>query len=102
MRNSWTAMLAGVALMLTGCSQGPEMNASPSPSMGTLRHRGKSYDLRRVVTADARPRRNDPFLRTMAPESSYAQSKSDIWAGHNVSEAELEDQLFVVDLEGGE
>ncbi len=102
MRKQWTSILAGLALMLTGCSQAVEMKSSPAPSMGTLRHRGKSYDLRRVVTADARQRRNDPFLREMAPDRTYAQSDSEIWAGQDISDVEIEDNLLWADSEGPE
>ena len=101
MRKQWTIMLAGLALALTGCSQAVEKGSSPS--MGTLRHRGKSYDLRRVVTADARQRRTDPFLREMDPESTFAQSNDEVWAGRNMSEGDFEDNIFLIaNLEGRE
>jgi hypothetical protein len=99
MRKQWTSILAGFALAITGCAQTVEMNTSPAPSMGTLRHRTKSYDLRKVVAADAGERQGDPFLREMRPADTYARSNDQVWAGGENSEVELEDQVFAADLD---
>jgi len=102
MSKQCAAILAGISLTLTGCSEMNAASMNAAPSMGTLRHRGKSYDLRRVVTADAKQRQSDPFLRHMAPETTFARSNEKVWAGQDISNGQIEDNLFVLDQQGGE
>ena len=65
-------------MALVGCSQqGPETESPPSgksqagSSLGTLRHRGKSYDLRQVLTAEGDQFPDDPFLRELTKETTF-------------------------------